>query len=167
MSDEVVAGSMQQTAGDNGLSRARQEHEPPPDRSLLIAQCSLLYGTMPALVDVDLTVRQGEFVCLVGPSGCGKTSLLRILAGLAHPTGGTAQVAGRVATVFQGQSLYPWLTAVQNVEYGLRLAGVPKGERWAIAMEQLRRVGLERFARAWPRTLSGGMQQRVNLARAL
>jgi NitT/TauT family transport system ATP-binding protein len=134
---------------------------------LLIAHCSLLYGVLPALTDIDLTVRSGEFVCLVGPSGCGKTSLLRILAGLAQPTVGTARVAGRVATVFQGQSLFPWLTAVENVEYGLRLAGVPKGERWRIATEQLRRVGLERFARAWPRTLSGGMQQRVNIARAL
>jgi NitT/TauT family transport system ATP-binding protein len=134
---------------------------------MLIAHCSLRYGPLPALSDVDLAVRPGEFVCLVGPSGCGKTSLLRILAGLARPTTGTARVAGRVATVFQGQSLFPWLTAVQNVEYGLRLAGVPKGERWQIAMEQLRRVGLERFARAYPKALSGGMQQRVNIARAL
>jgi NitT/TauT family transport system ATP-binding protein len=125
------------------------------------------FGPMPVLAEIDLTVRQGEFVCLVGPSGCGKTTLLRILAGLARPTDGTVRMAGRIATVFQGQSLFPWLTAVQNVEYGLRLAGVSKGERWAIATEQLRRVGLERFARAYPRTLSGGMQQRVNIARAL
>ena len=122
---------------------------------------------MPALAAVDLTVRAGEFVCLVGPSGCGKTSLLRILGGLAQPTSGTVEVAGKVATVFQGQSLFPWLTAVDNVAYGLALEGVAAGRRHAVAMEQLRRVGLERFARAYPGTLSGGMQQRVNIARAL
>ncbi len=151
-------------------------HEPPspplrsghdPHCSLLIAHCSQQFGAVPALASVNLAVRPGEFVCLVGPSGCGKTSLLRILAGLARPTGGTAYLAGRVATVFQGQSLFPWLTAVDNVAYGLQLAGMPTARRREIAIEQLRRVGLERFARAYPHTLSGGMQQRVNIARAL
>jgi NitT/TauT family transport system ATP-binding protein len=147
---------------------------PPPFRegeggrfSILIAHCSQQFGTVPALAEVNLAVRPGEFVCLVGPSGCGKTSLLRILAGLARPASGTAHLSGRVATVFQGQSLFPWLTAVDNVAYGLRLAGVPSARRREIAIEQLRRVGLERFARAYPHTLSGGMQQRVNIARAL
>ncbi len=137
-----------------------------PNR-ILITHCSQQFGTVPALSDVNLAVRQGEFVCLVGPSGCGKTSLLRILAGLVRPTSGTAHLAGRVATVFQGQSLFPWLTAVDNVAYGLQLAGMPTGRRREIAIAQLRRVGLERFARAYPHTLSGGMQQRVNIARAL
>lgn len=137
------------------------------DSSLVIRQVSQQFGAVPALAEVNLTVRRGEFVCLVGPSGCGKTSLLRILAGLATPTAGVAQVAGRVAMVFQGQSLFPWLTAVENVAYGLQIAGVPRAERQARAMEQLQRVGLERFARAYPRALSGGMQQRVNIARAL
>ena len=122
---------------------------------------------MPALAEVNLAARPGEFVCLVGPSGCGKTSLLRVLAGLARPASGTAQLVGRVATVFQGQSLFPWLTAVDNVAYGLQLAGMPTARRREIAIEQLRRVELERFARAYPHTLSGGMQQRVNIARAL
>jgi NitT/TauT family transport system ATP-binding protein len=134
---------------------------------LLIAHCFQQFGTVPALADVNLSVRPGEFVCLVGPSGCGKTSLLRILAGLALPTSGTVHLMGRVATVFQGQSLFPWLTAVDNVAYGLQLAGAPTARRREIAIEQLRRVGLERFARAYPHTLSGGMQQRVNIARAL
>ncbi len=125
------------------------------------------FGGVRALDGVNLTVSRGEFVCIVGPSGCGKTTLLRILAGLSQPTEGTVQVLGRTAVVFQGQSLFPWLTAADNVAYGLRLEGVPAKERNAIAMEQLRQVGLERFARAYPNTLSGGMQQRVNLARAL
>lgn len=125
------------------------------------------FSGVQALDGVDLAVRRGEFVCLVGPSGCGKTTLLRILAGLTEPTQGTVHVAGKTAVVFQGQSLFPWLTAAENVAYGLRLEGVPARTRNAAAMEQLRKVGLERFARAYPQTLSGGMQQRVNLARAL
>jgi len=137
------------------------------DEAIFLSAISQQFGPVPALAAVDLTVRPGEFVCLVGPSGCGKTSLLRILGGLAQPTGGTVAVAGKVATVFQGQSLFPWLTAVDNVAYGLALEGVAAGPRRAVAMEQLWRVGLERFARAYPGTLSGGMQQRVNIARAL
>ncbi len=125
------------------------------------------FSGVQALAGLNLDVRRGEFVCIVGPSGCGKTTLLRILAGLATPTGGTAQVAGKAATVFQGQSLFPWLTALDNAAYGLQLEGVSAITRRAAALDQLRHVGLERFARAYPTTLSGGMQQRVNLARAL
>lgn len=168
MSNEWRAGSGQRAAGGKrerlGASR---DSEDSSHCALLIAHCSQQFGTVPALAGVNLAVWPGEFVCLVGPSGCGKTSLLRILAGLARPTSGTARVAGRAATVFQGQSLFPWLTAVDNVAYGLRLARVPAARRREIAIEQLRRVGLERFARAYPHTLSGGMQQRVNIARAL
>jgi len=145
----------------------RESPSPPSPPSVLVTDVAQQFGVVPALADVNLTVQQGEFVCLVGPSGCGKTSLLRILAGLARPTGGAVQIAGRVATVFQGQSLFPWRTAVDNVAYGLQLAGMPTARRREIGMEQLRRVGLERFARAYPHTLSGGMQQRVNIARAL
>ncbi len=137
------------------------------DRSVLVTNVTQQFGSVPALAEVNLAVRVGEFVCLIGPSGCGKTSLLRILAGLARPTSGTAHLTGRVATIFQGQSLFPWRTAVDNVAYGLELAGMPTARRREIAIEQLRRVGLERFARAYPHTLSGGMQQRVNIARAL
>lgn len=137
------------------------------DTAIAIHDLAQRFGVVQALAGVNLIVRRGEFVCVVGPSGCGKTTLLRILAGLAAASSGTATVAGRVATVFQGQSLFPWLTAADNVEYGLRVEGIPTARRRALAIEQLRRVGLERFARAYPATLSGGMQQRVNLARAL
>ena len=149
------------------LPASTQDAAPGAQDALLLRGIAQRFGPVPALAGLDLAVRRGEFVCLVGPSGCGKTSLLRILAGLAAPTAGEAHVVGRVATVFQGQSLFPWLTAVDNVAYGLQIAGVPKAERRARALAQLRRVGLERFARAYPRTLSGGMQQRVNIARAL
>jgi NitT/TauT family transport system ATP-binding protein len=138
-----------------------------PQASVLVTAVTQQFGAVPALSGVDLAVRPGEFVCIVGPSGCGKTSLLRILAGLARPTSGGVQIAGSVATVFQGQSLFPWRTAIDNVAYGLQLAGVPAARRREIAIAQLRRVGLERFSRAYPHTLSGGMQQRVNIARAL
>ena len=163
MSGQRAAGSRQQAH----LPSVGAMLESPSPASILVTSVTQQFGTIPALADVNLTVRQGEFVCLVGPSGCGKTSLLRILAGLARPTSGAVHLTGRVATVFQGQSLFPWLTAVDNVAYGLQLAGVPTARRREIAIEQLRRVGLERFARAYPHALSGGMQQRVNIARAL
>ncbi len=156
--------SKQRAAGEVSVLMPSKGH---PQSSVLVTNVTQQFGVVPALTDVNLTVRPGEFVCLVGPSGCGKTSLLRILAGLARPTSGTVEITGRVATVFQGQSLFPWLTAVDNVAYGLRLDGMPAAQRREIAIAQLRRVGLERFARAYPHTLSGGMQQRVNIARAL
>jgi NitT/TauT family transport system ATP-binding protein len=159
VSGQRATGSRQQAAGEVSIIDHRC--------SVLVRDVTQHFGVVPALADVNLAVQPGEFVCLVGPSGCGKTSLLHILAGLARPTSGTVQIAGRVATVFQGQSLFPWLTAVDNVAYGLQLDGMPTARRRELAIAQLRRVGLERFARAYPHTLSGGMQQRVNIARAL
>ncbi|MGI8854170.1 MAG: ABC transporter ATP-binding protein [Thermomicrobiales bacterium] len=156
--------SRQRAAGEGSARAPSNGHT---QSAVFVMDVTQQFGTVPALADVSLAVRPGEFVCLVGPSGCGKTSLLRILAGLARPTSGTVQVAGRVATVFQGQSLFPWLTAVDNVAYGLQVEGMPTARRREVAIAQLRRVGLERFARAYPHTLSGGMQQRVNIARAL
>jgi NitT/TauT family transport system ATP-binding protein len=153
--------------GTTSVGVVTPEGPPPLPASIIVTDVTQQFSMLPALAGVNLAVQPGEFVCLVGPSGCGKTSLLRILAGLARPTRGTAQLAGRVATVFQGQSLFPWLTAIDNVAYGLQLAGMTTAQRREAALAQLRRVGLERFARAYPHTLSGGMQQRVNIARAL
>ncbi|MFO7152733.1 MAG: ABC transporter ATP-binding protein [Bacillota bacterium] len=125
-----------------------------------------------ALENVNLTVNDGEFLCVVGPSGCGKTTMLRILAGLEKPTSGrvhiNAKAAGvpSTAVVFQGDSIFPWMRVVENVEYGLKLRGVPLKERRAVAMEHLKKMGLERFAYLYPYQLSGGMKQRVNVARA-
>ncbi|MFM8971802.1 MAG: ABC transporter ATP-binding protein [Actinomycetota bacterium] len=119
-----------------------------------------------ALEGIDLTVRRGEFVCLVGASGCGKTTLLNLLAGLDHPTSGRVQVAGRTALLFQVAALFPWLTAAGNVDLALRLRKVPRRERPDRVAALLGAVQLGEFARKRPHELSGGMRQRVALARA-
>lgn len=127
------------------------------------------------LNDVDLEVEAGTFVSVLGPSGCGKTTLLRIIGGLVRPTEGAVEIDGRrvtgppqsTATVFQDHNLFPWRKALHNVEFPLELLGVQRSERRAKAMESLRRVGLEKYANNYPRQLSGGMQQRVGIARAL
>jgi NitT/TauT family transport system ATP-binding protein len=129
-------------------------------------------GEVQALRGVDLTVAEGEFVCLVGPSGCGKTTLLRAVAGLQPISTGhiTLRQADpnqpATAMVFQGAAVFPWLTVLENVAYGLRMRGVGYAERDEIAREWIARVGLARFAESYPHQLSGGMQQRVGLARA-
>jgi NitT/TauT family transport system ATP-binding protein len=128
-----------------------------------------------ALAGMDLEVRQGEFVALVGPSGCGKTTLLHLVAGLEAPTSGRIELAGEPirgcsrdrALVFQEPTLFPWLTAVDNVAFGLRTAGVPLPERRERALTLLESLGLDGFATSYPHQLSGGMRQRVAIARAL
>jgi NitT/TauT family transport system ATP-binding protein len=129
-----------------------------------------------ALSDVSIDVRPGRFVVLVGPSGCGKSSLLMMMAGLRPQTSGTILVSGapidvpdpnRVGVVFQEPSLFPWLTAEENVEFPLTLRGVSKKERRVKAEEALQLVGLEGFGKRHPHELSGGMKQRVSIARGL
>ena len=126
-----------------------------------------------ALGPVDLKIEAGELICLVGPSGCGKSTLLRIVAGLEEPSAGTLTTAATDpqkpfnSMVFQGDSTFPWLTVHRNVEYGLRLRGVPYRERDETVSRMLRMVGLSGYAEAYPYQLSGGMRQRVALARAL
>ena len=129
-------------------------------------------GKFLALDTVNLNVEQNEFICVVGPSGCGKTTLLNIIAGLCKPTTGTVKVRGELVTgpgkgkgvVFQQYALYPWLTVEKNVEFGMK--GVPKAERAEIAKKYIDLVGLSKFAKAYPKELSGGMKQRVAIARA-
>ncbi len=124
-------------------------------------------ATIRALGPLDLHIASGEFVCIVGPSGCGKSTLLRLIAGLERPTAGALSVGSQTPTlVFQGDSTFPWLTVYGNVEYPLRLRGVPEKEREAAVMHKLGLVGLSGFAEAYPYQLSGGMKQRVALARA-
>lgn len=123
----------------------------------------------PLVLDgIDLRIEPGEFVCLLGASGCGKSTLLNIIAGLEHPTTGSVTVAsGRVAVMFQDAALFPWLTARRNVELPLRLRGVPRQQRRAQALELLDLVNLADAAQKRPHELSGGMRQRVALARSL
>lgn len=129
-------------------------------------------GEIGALRDMSIRIAAGEFCALVGPSGCGKTTLLHILAGLLRPTAGAVALPpappGRlpVAVVFQGICTFPWMTVLANVEYGLRMLGVPRGERRDRAEAELRRVGLWTFRHVYPRQLSEGMRQRVSIARA-
>jgi NitT/TauT family transport system ATP-binding protein len=129
-------------------------------------------GRVQALGGLNLSVRRGEICTLLGPSGCGKSTLLRILAGLERPSAGEVRVLdqrGRLptATVFQGVSLFPWLTALENAAYPLWVAGERRSVRKRAAMAMLERLGLSGFARAYPNQLSEGMRQRVAIARAL
>ena len=124
-------------------------------------------GALHALDRVSLLAAPGEFVCLLGASGCGKSTLLNLLAGLDEPTAGTIEVDGRTSLMFQESALFPWLSAVGNIELALRLDGVGREERRIRARELLDLVNLSEFARKRPHELSGGMRQRVALARAL
>jgi NitT/TauT family transport system ATP-binding protein len=133
-------------------------------------------GSVPALERVSLSVAPREFVTVLGPSGCGKSTLLMIVGGLESPDAGEVRVAGarwerpdprQVAMVFQDPGLFPWRTALGNVEFGLELQGVPAATRREIARSLLEPVGLRGFENRYPRELSGGMKQRVAIARAL
>src|SRR5919107_428152 len=128
-----------------------------------------------AIKNINLTIEDEQFVCFVGPSGCGKTTLLNILAGLDKPTEGEIILNGRPVTetgpdrimVFQENALFPWLKVLDNVEFGLKMAGVQKDKRRAIAIHYLDMMQLTKFAEAFTYQLSGGMKQRVAIARAL
>jgi NitT/TauT family transport system ATP-binding protein len=128
-----------------------------------------------AIKNVNLTIEDEQFVCFVGPSGCGKTTLLNILAGLDKPTEGEVILNGHPVTetgpdriiVFQENALFPWLKVIDNVEFGLKMAGVEKNKRHERAMHYVEMMQLTKFADAYTYQLSGGMKQRVALARAL
>nr|WP_218116313.1 ABC transporter ATP-binding protein [Leucobacter soli] len=121
-----------------------------------------------ALVDVDLTVAEGEFLCLLGRSGCGKSTLLSLIAGLEQPTAGSVNLGGRrVGMMFQDSGLFPWLTVQGNIELALRLSGVPRRD-WADRIDELLEiVRLPGAQQQRPHELSGGMRQRIALARSL
>ena len=129
----------------------------------------------PALVDINLQIAEGEFICLLGPSGCGKSTLLKIIAGLIPATSGRIAINGKAvrgpgperAVVFQDYALFPWMTVRDNIEFGLEARKLPAAERYEISSRLLKVVGLSDFAERFPHQLSGGMKQRVSLARAL
>jgi len=133
------------------------------------------YGTVEALKDMTLEFPRGQLTSLLGPSGCGKTTLLKIIAGLLEPTSGEIEVNGETVTgpgpdrafVFQDFALLPWATVLRNVAFGLELRGVAKSQREDIARKYISDVGLSGFEGSYPHELSGGMRQRVGLARAL
>ena len=150
-----------------------------PPVAIDISQVQKTYpnGTM-ALQPVDLRVRQGEFVTLLGPSGCGKSTLLKMVAGLLEPSSGSLKLWGegvnqlersghRLSFVFQAPTLMPWANVQTNVRLPLDLAGVPRAEADARVADALALVGLSKFAKVLPRSLSGGMQMRVSIARGL
>jgi NitT/TauT family transport system ATP-binding protein len=158
-----------------GLTAAARD-----DLKLSIRDLSVVFtrrrgGTVVAVEKLSLGVRDQEFVSIVGPSGCGKSTLLRIVAGLIRPGAGAVLVDGRPieepgadrGMVFQSYTLFPWLTVQGNVEFGLKLRGVPAEQRGRVARRYIDLVGLQGAEPAYPKELSGGMQQRVAIARAL
>ncbi|MFI3324605.1 MAG: ABC transporter ATP-binding protein [Clostridia bacterium] len=148
---------------------------------IMLKDIGMVYKTedkeVTALTNVSIDIQKGEFVSLLGPSGCGKTTLLRIMADLLKPTSGEITVGGespkearlkqRYGIVFQSAVLYDWRTVLKNVMLPLEIMKIPKAEREQKAMQMLELVGLTDFKDAYPRELSGGMQQRVGIARAL
>ncbi|MXQ10477.1 ABC transporter ATP-binding protein [Microvirga makkahensis] len=140
-----------------------------------LSHVSKHYGSMQALKDVSLAVQEGEFVVIVGASGCGKSTMLNMIAGFDRPTSGRIQVQGRENTgvnpecgmVFQQYALFPWMTVEDNIAFGLKMKRMSKAERRNRAQEYIDMVGLRGFEKSYPKALSGGMRQRVAIARVL
>jgi ABC-type nitrate/sulfonate/bicarbonate transport system ATPase subunit len=157
----------------------QSQPRPQAERFISFDQVSKTYnarhGLATALLDTSLLLQQGEFVCVVGPSGCGKTTLLNMLAGFVTPSTGRITVESvpvdgpgpERGVVFQEVGLFPWLTVLANVEFGLRMSGVGRRERRERAYAALSLTKMEQFGERYPNELSGGMKQRVGLARVL
>jgi NitT/TauT family transport system ATP-binding protein len=166
---EQPANGATPPATQPGASALSEDQSPPAARLIEVSKAYRTgRGELLALDRVSLSVRTGEFVCLIGASGCGKSTLLNLVAGLDRPTSGTVDTGGRrVGLMFQEPALFPWLTAARNVELALRARGVPRQARLDITHELLQTVRLDGFGDKRPHELSGGMRQRVAMARAL
>jgi NitT/TauT family transport system ATP-binding protein len=148
---------------------------PVADSAVSVKNVSKNYQDVEALKNLSLEFPRGELTSLLGPSGCGKTTLLKIIGGLLQPNSGEVKVEGKMVTgpgpdrafVFQDFALLPWANVIRNVAFGLELRGIAKSEREGIAEKYIREVGLAGFEKKFPHQLSGGMRQRVGLARAL
>ncbi len=159
----AVAADTQKTSGDNVAIRATGVTR------------RYLGGKFTAVDDMSMDLPEGQVTAFIGPSGCGKTTMLRMIAGLESPTEGSISVYGNPITgpgpdrgmVFQAYTSFPWLTALGNIEYGMKILGAPKKERLAKAQKLLEEVHLGHAAKSYPSELSGGMKQRVAIARTL
>ncbi len=171
-----AAKSVGRDAVLDSSARASAEQVDGPSTGIFIRDIEKVFQagdtSVRAIDRIDLTIAEGEFLCIVGPSGCGKTTLLRILGGLETPSRGEVEINIRhenrpvQSMVFQEQGVFPWLSALDNAAFGLQARGVPKKERRKQASAMLKKLGLSGFEDTYPRELSGGMRQRVNLARA-
>lgn len=153
-------------------SSAQEILQPKIRISGLTKQFPVKGGVFTAIDNISLDIAPGTFFVIVGPSGCGKTTLLRILAGLEKPTSGSVEVHSEHpgkpvnSMVFQGDSIFPWMTVYDNAAYGLKMRGMPEAEIKEVVGHYLDKTGLTRFATRFPHQLSGGMKQRVSIARA-
>jgi len=161
------------TSRDTALEQGRVSGEP-PIRAHRVSK-EYVGGKIVALDDVSVEIKENQVTALIGPSGCGKTTLLRLIAGLEYPTRGDVQVYGQPilgpgperGMVFQAYTSFPWLNVLKNVEHGMKIQGVPKAEMRQRAEHFLKLVHLDEFAESYPIQLSGGMKQRVAIARTL
>ena len=166
MADPVESGQLTKAGAAAPVGAPAARHK------IRIRSLHKYFGGMKAIEDVSIDIAEGTFFTIVGPSGCGKTTLLRILGGLEQVTSGTVELAdpgrGRpqFSMVFQGDSIFPWMTVWENAAYGLKMRGAPKAEAAGAVRHWLEKTGLSRFADLYPHQLSGGMRQRVSIARA-
>ncbi len=176
---ELIQGTTTEEGNPEGKITIYPDNADTARQVILLNKLGLTYTSennqVQALEDINLEIREGEFVCLLGPSGCGKSTLLKIIAGFIPPTAGEAYINDTKITgadwhrgvVFQQPALYPWLTVEENVKFGLKMRKVPKAEQKQIAEYYLEKVGLLEFRKHKPYELSGGMKQRISIARVL